>query len=76
MRDKRPQTLTDQLRGFLTESGHSLGQLSKETGVDKSALSRFLNGERGVSAKVLDVLGLYLELELRKRKAPRVKKGR
>jgi hypothetical protein len=58
------ESLTDQLRRFLVESGQSLGEVSRATGLDTSALSRFVRGERGVSMEGLDVLGDYLGLRL------------
>lgn len=66
---KQPETLTDQLRRFLESSGESMYAIAEATGIDKSALSRFLSGERGVSAKALDKLGEHLGLELRRRPA-------
>jgi hypothetical protein len=54
--------LTDQLRMILLESGLSLGEISRATGIDKSALSRFLSGERTVSSRALDALGEFYQL--------------
>lgn len=74
MKKNDPRTLTSQLRQAVAECGMTLGELSRATGVDKSALSRFLNGERGVSCAVMDTLGEYLGLRLVKNK-PRKAKG-
>ncbi len=74
MSENPPETLTDQLRRIIAESGKTLGQISRDTGIDKSALSRFLSGERGVSAAVLDMLGDYLGLRFTRR--PNRTKGR
>ena len=52
MKTKAAEKLTDQLRRIVTDSGKTLGQITRDTGIDKSALSRFLSGERGVSAHV------------------------
>jgi transcriptional regulator with XRE-family HTH domain len=65
--------LTEQLRAALVESGLTLGQITRDTGIDKSALSRFVNGERGVSMEALDKLGVYLGLELRPVRKPKGK---
>lgn len=62
MKKKHNTKMTDQLRRIVAESGMSLGQLSRATGIDKSALSRFVNGERGVSMQALDALGECLGL--------------
>lgn len=67
--------LTDQLRAAVVESGRTLGQITRDTGIDKSALSRFVNGERGVSMEALDKLGEYLRLRIVADK-PKTKKGR
>ena len=68
MRKKVKQSLTDQLRQAVADSGKTLGEITRDTGIDKSALSRFVNGERGVSMAVMNTLGEYLELEIRQRK--------
>jgi transcriptional regulator with XRE-family HTH domain len=56
------QMLTEQLRAILLESGLSLGEISRATGIDRSALSRFLTGERTVSSKALDALGEFYQI--------------
>lgn len=61
--------LTDQLRQAVLNCGRSQAEICRATGIDKTALYRFVVGERGVSMKNLDILGKYLELELAKRKA-------
>ncbi len=72
---KRTCKLSAQLRQAIVDSGKSLGQLTRETGIDKSALSRFVNGERGVSMNSWDALGECLGLRLVADK-PRRRKGR
>ncbi len=64
MRKKRTIRLTDQLRRIIDESGQTRYQISKETGIGESALSKFYNGHRGISAKALDQLGEYLGLKI------------
>jgi transcriptional regulator with XRE-family HTH domain len=54
----------------------TLGEFSRATGIDKSALSRFVNGERGVSAAAMDAIGKCLGLSIVKATKPRRKKGR
>ncbi len=76
MGQKPSGKLTEQLRAAVAESGLTLGQITRDTGIDKSALSRFVNGERGVSMEALDKLGVYLGLRIVKATRPRAKKGR
>jgi len=64
-RAKRPRhlTLAAVLRTFARGSGLSVNQLAKASGIDQSALNRFLNGTRDnirldVAGKLLAVLGL------------------
>ena len=75
MRKKASDKLTGQLRRFVADSGKTLGQITRDTGIDKSALSRFINGERGVSMKVLDTLGGYLQLRIISDKPRKGRKG-
>ena len=56
--------LTDQLRQAVLNSGQSQYAICKATGIDKSALSRFVTGERGVSCEAMDILGEYLGLRI------------
>jgi transcriptional regulator with XRE-family HTH domain len=63
MKRKRAK-LTEQLRQAVLNCGETQYAVCKATGIDKTALSRFINGERGVSMKVLDTLGEYLGLQI------------
>ena len=56
--------LTEQLRAAVTSSGMSLGELARETGIDKSALSRFVNRDRGLSMEGVDAIGECLSLRI------------
>ena len=67
--------LTDELRRIVAGCDKTLGQISRETGIDKTALSRFVNGERGVSCAVMDKLGEYLRVRIVADNPP-AKKGR
>jgi DNA-binding Xre family transcriptional regulator len=73
---KARQSLTTQLRRMVADSGQTLGELARNTGIDKSALSRFVNGERGLSMQALDAIGNHLVLRLVADKPPAKKKGR
>ena len=69
--------LTDQLRQAVLNCGQSQYAVCKATGIDKTALSRFINGERGVSMEVMDTLGKYLRLWIVTDKTKsKAKKGR
>ena len=74
---KRKYTpLTKQLRQVVINCGQTQYALCKATGIDKTALNRFINGERGVSMKVMDTLGEYLGLRIVADKPKsKVKKG-
>ncbi len=64
MGKKTSNKLTDQLRAAVAGCGMSLGDLARATGVDKSALSRFVNGERGLSMEGIDAIGQCLGLRI------------
>ena len=56
--------LTDQLRQAVLNCGQSQYAICKATGIDKTALFRFVTGERGVSMQVMNTLGEYLGLRI------------
>lgn len=64
-------SLTDQLRAIIEGSGVSRYEISRQTGIDQATLCRFLRRQAGVSAKVLDRLGVFFGLELRQPKRKR-----
>jgi transcriptional regulator with XRE-family HTH domain len=62
---KQPRkNLTDQLRQAIDDSGLTRYQISKETGIDESALAKFYNGRRGLSMEALNALGEFLQLTI------------
>jgi transcriptional regulator with XRE-family HTH domain len=69
--------LVETLKDAIRESGQSLNQISKATGVGSNQLSRFMRGERTltlpVAEKLCDALGLRLvgERKARPRPAPK-----
>ena len=74
MAKKRTKLLTDQLRQAIDQSGITRYRIAKEAGINESALAQFYNGHRGLSMKVLNALGEYLELTITMgRKAPQRK---
>ncbi len=60
--------LSDQLRTAIVKSGVSRYEISKRTGVSQAALSKFVLGHRGLSAKAMDAVGLFLGLSITSRK--------
>lgn len=58
---------TDQIRQAVLNSEMTRYQISKLTGIDKAALSRFVNGERGLSLAAIDTLAELLGLEVKQK---------
>ena len=67
-----PMKATDTLRQAMERSGLTRYQISQETGIAESVLSRFASGERTLSGQNIDKLADYLGLELK----PKRRKGR
>ena len=57
-------TLSEQLRAAIVDSGLSLQQLARESGVDVSILSRFARRERTMTLELADRLAIRLGLAL------------
>ena len=64
---KSKQQISRQLRQILKVCGKTRYQISKETGIDESLLSRFVNGKCNISLNVIDKLAGNLNLEIRVR---------
>lgn len=62
--------IIEKIRKQIKTSGKSLNQLGRETGIDKAALSRIMNGG-SCKAETLEVLLNYFGYELRKKKKGR-----
>lgn len=75
MSKRRTKKLTDQLRQAIDDSGLTRYRISKETGIDQSALAKFYNGQRGINTETLDklgeCLGLRIVMDRRRRKKGR-----
>ena len=67
--------VSDQIRRLVDASGMSRYEIAKRTGIDQSAMSRFMSGERGLSSTALDALGELLDLQVVVRGAKR-KRGK
>jgi plasmid maintenance system antidote protein VapI len=63
-RKKAPTSLSDQLREFIAGAGPSTYELARDTGVDRSVLSRFLAGKRTITLDTADRLARVLKLRL------------
>lgn len=72
---KKLARLSQQVRAAVDGCGVSRRRICAEIGLDESAMSRFMSGERGLSMEVLDRLGLYLGLTLRPVKPAKRAKG-
>ena len=64
MKTKNTGSISNQLRRILAESALSHRAIARQSGVDKAALSRFANGQRGLTTASLDRLAPVLRLEL------------
>lgn len=62
---KKHPSLSDSIRQAVNDCGVSQYAIAQETGIDRSALSRFMRGERGLPIPKLDILAAYLRLEVR-----------
>lgn len=61
--------ITNALRKAIEASGLSRYAISKRSGVDQAALSRFMAGKMALTTDTLDRLAGVLGVELRRRKA-------
>jgi transcriptional regulator with XRE-family HTH domain len=62
------ENFSDKLRRLILDSGRTRYEISQETGISESILSRFVHGERGLSLQSVDVLVRFFGLEVRKPK--------
>lgn len=70
---RKPKPLSDQLRRAIRESDLSRYAICKATGIDQSAMSKFLAGRVGLGLASVDRLADFLGLKLVKHVT---KKGR
>ena len=61
---KKPRRFSDQIRKAISDSEHTCYRISKETGLNESTLSQFLQRKRGLSLESLDKLASFLGLEV------------
>lgn len=70
MSERQKSALLDQIRAALADSGLSMYEVSKRSGVDQATLSRLMHRERGISVESLEklapVVGLRIVMTKRK----------
>ena len=64
--------VSEMLRKTIAKSGLSRFSISRATGIDQAALSRFMNRQVGLNTTSVDILAKYFGLEL----VHKTKKGR
>lgn len=64
----RNESFTDQIRRLYKESGLTGKELQKITGLTRTAVWRFENGERFLSEETLNKLATHLGWEIKSRK--------
>ena len=72
---KKTESFSDQLRRAVEQSEHSQYTICRKTGIDKSVLSKFVRGLRGMSLDSVDTLCQYLGLRLTTDDEPKQKKA-
>ena len=60
----KPTPLSEQLRRAILDAPMSRYAISQATGVHEAALSRFVNGQAGLSLDSIDKIGGYLGLRI------------
>ena len=58
------QKMSARVRMEIESSKLSRYRIAKDTGIEESALSRFMSGERGLSMEALDALFEYFKLDI------------
>jgi ribosome-binding protein aMBF1 (putative translation factor) len=64
MKSETSRNLSDQVRDAIRESGMLAQEVAHGARIHKSAMSRFLSGERGLSIEGLDRIGVFLGLDI------------
>jgi plasmid maintenance system antidote protein VapI len=61
---KPPETMTCVLRRTIIESGASYKSLSRETGVARASIQRFVDGRQSIRLDMADRLATYFGLSI------------
>lgn len=65
MARQKPMTMSNQMRELIANCGETRYRIAQNTGLSESMLSKFATGRQGLSMAALDVLGAYLQWEVR-----------
>ena len=68
MTRKARQSVVDQLRKAIEDSGESQIAIAEATGVNQGNLSKFMRGERSLSLETFAALCEYLKVDLARRR--------
>ena len=60
----KAETISDQIRAAIASSGLTRYEISKQTGIQQSNLSRFVSGQTALSTTTVDKLGKLLGLQI------------
>jgi transcriptional regulator with XRE-family HTH domain len=60
----KKKKMSERIRAEIESCSVSRYRLAQETGIEESALSRFMSGKRGLSMEALDTLFEYFDLEI------------
>ena len=71
----RALPLSEQIREAVRSSGLSMLAVARGAEIDRSTMSKFLSGERGLSMSALDRLGEFLDLRIVAGKRRKERKG-
>jgi plasmid maintenance system antidote protein VapI len=61
-------TITDQLIDAIKKNGESISEIARQTEIDRTHLTRFINGQRSLTLPQVDRLIKYLKLTLKPEK--------
>jgi len=65
---KKSKTVSERIREAIETANVTRYRIAQATGIEESALSRFLSKERALSMKAIDALADYFGLELVRRR--------
>ena len=65
------ETFAEQLRRVVRDCGETRYSLAQRMGIAQSTLTRFMNGDRGLSMEAIDRLFYALDLEIKARRIAR-----
>lgn len=67
-KDSDNLTVTERLIAEMWQSGVSVREIGRRSGVNHASLTRFVNGDRGLSVQSINALAKALGLQLTKRR--------